>query len=1065
MEKISPLKSTEAPGINRPQSTIIKVDDMTELCFNTSATATESDYSKKNKFLELEKLANFTRLHPEPMLKINADGIVLIENIAASKLEQIYYNEAWGTANFFYKKITGILKKDGAGVQTINVKSKQKSYTFNCYFNLAEQCFYINGTTIAEEIPGQKVLPLHINNIASRVAPLMENLKDGILIEDENRKLLLTNSSFCEIFGLDEAPSSLQGMDCWKLTKRAMHLFSDPAEFLNETKRLVTNQQHITNHELTLKDGRIFKRDFIPIKNNEGTYMGNMWVFNDITESFNAKKAMEDQRKFYETILNNLPADISVLDINRRYQYINPASLKNPHLREWIIGKTDLEYCDYRNKPLQIANDRDAYFKRAVETRKEVRWEEESLDPEGGESVHLRILYPVIDDTGNVYQVMGYGLEITERKVIEQQVTVSEKRYRDLINFSQGIIITHDLNGLIKSINPAVEKVLGFPPELVVGQNLVTFLPAEDQPLFHELYLSNLQEEGSVEGVLRIYDKCGKRVYLLYKNVVVMEPGTEPYVIGFSQDITERILAEQELEVARQVSEDGSKAKERFLANMSHEIRTPMNGIIGIANLLNKTVLKKEQQHFLDLILESANNLIVIINDILDLEKIIAGKLEFEAIPFNIYEKVQLAADSFRYKAEEKDISLVIKNKLPDDLYVTGDPYRLSQILTNLISNAIKFTDFGQISIDIKMDEEADETASISFCITDTGVGIPADKINGIFDPYVQERSEISRKYGGTGLGLAICKNLADLQGGALHVTSEPGKGSSFTIKIPYKKALGAASIVDFTNDYKLLTGKKILVAEDVEINQFLVNHILVSWGCIVTIVPNGKEALYQVINNDFDAMLMDIQMPVMDGIESTQQIRLLPDNCKSGIPIIALTANALKGDDLKYYEAGMNGYLTKPFKEHALYSILVQTLNLEQSSVEQEFDEPMIEIQTENEKPPAPLYDLTFLKSMSGNDPAFLPMMAKLFVDTAPGILEKMEEAVATKDWKAVGALAHKLKPTIDTMHITSLTQIVRLAEQNGKNETELDSLPAKASLIIATLRTCIEDLKKGLY
>ncbi|MES2647394.1 MAG: PAS domain S-box protein [Bacteroidota bacterium] len=1007
----------------------------------------------------LEQMAAVAHFHPDPMLQISGDGTIIVENIAASLLKEFCYNGVRLAAAKFFKTLAGTLEKI-PGIQAIHVTCDNRSVTFKCNYYAPDNSFLVYGNEV-KEVPGNTI-PVNISDIANRVGPLMENLQDGILLEDENRTLLLTNSSFCKIFGIKESPSSLIGVDCWKLTKKTVGLFQQPDEFIRETRQLISKRLRAGNHEFTLKDGRVLKREFTPIKNSNGVYMGNMWIFNDITQMSVAKKNLESQRTFYETILNKLPADIAVYDKQFRYRYINPKSLQNTETRKWIIGKTDHDYFQFRNKPIHTAEIRKQYLQQVIETRNEIRWEEDSNDAEGLLHTHLRILTPIVDDDDNVQMVMGYGLEITDRKQIEQQVKLSEKRYRELINCSQGIIITHDVQGLIKSINPAVEKILGFPAELVIGQNLVSFLPPEDREQFQSFYLSSLLETGSVEGVLRIFNNQGKRVYLLYKNVMVNEVGSEPYIIGFSQDITERIIAEHELEVAREVTEEGSKAKERFLANMSHEIRTPMNGIIGIANLLQKTSLNTKQQNFLSLILESANNLTVIINDILDLEKIIAGKLEFESIPFNINEKVKLVVDSFRYKAEEKDITLLIESELPNDLFVCGDPYRLSQILTNLISNAIKFTDFGQITLSIKTLSTTGDNQVISLCIIDTGIGISADKLVAIFDPYVQERSEISRKYGGTGLGLAICKNLVDMQGGTMTVNSDPGKGSCFTINIPYKKSSGNINQIEFENDFKQLVNKHILVAEDVEINQFLVNHILVSWGCIVTIVSNGKEAFEQVSANHFDAILMDIQMPVMDGIECTKKIRSIKNKTKANIPVIALTANALKGDDEKYYSAGMNGYLTKPFTENALYNILVQSLNLElNSAINYTHSNMPLQIQTELPSSEPPLYDLSFLQGMSGNDPNFVPMMAKLFVETVPGIIQKLSDAKQINDWKMAGTLAHKLKPTIDTMHISSLSNVIRIVELYGRTETETADLPTNISLVISTMNQCIAKIK----
>jgi PAS domain S-box-containing protein len=1012
---------------------------------------------------ELQHTADFAMLHPSPYIRINTEGNILLQNNAAANLRYIEYHAQSFRASDWWKHLASLIDKKQS--HEVSIKINGQIVLLKCDYVPAGEYYNIYGNELVrgQQHPGKIITTVdkdatQVFDSTKRLTALIENLQDGIMVEDENRKLIFTNHRFCKIFGLPETPEALVGIDCWKLTKRAMHLFDDQMSFFNDTNQLITKQHTCINKELFLKDGRVLKRDFIPIKNDDGFHMGNMWVFSDITETFAAKKALEDQRVFYENILNNLPADIAVFDAEQRYRFINPVSLKDTDLRKWIIGKTDEDYFRYTNRPLQLAYERRKRFEEVVTSKKELRWEEESFDSNGTEHAHLRILYPVINETGNVVQIMGYGIEITERKYIEQQIKLSEKRYRDLINFSQGIIITHDFNGIVKSINPVVEKILGIPADVIIGKNLVSFIPEKDQAAFTEIYITNIIEQGGVEGVLRIFSLSGKKVYLLYKNVVVKEPGAEPYIIGFAQDITQRILAEKELEVAKQITEDSSRAKERFLANMSHEIRTPMNGIIGIANLLSKTSLNKEQQNYLSLVLESANNLIIIINDILDLEKIVAGKLEFESIPFNITEKVQIVADSFKYKAEEKDISLNVNNLLTTNLYVNGDPYRLSQILNNIISNAIKFTEKGQINVSVIMSEMVGETVEVTYCIADTGIGISPDKLIDIFDPYVQERSEISRKYGGTGLGLAISKNLVDLQGGTLKVTSDLGKGSTFNITIPYKKAVGKPAIVEDKRDRKLLSGKRILVAEDVEINQFLAKHILESWMCIVTIAPNGADALEELINNDFDVILMDIQMPVMDGIEATHQIRKLKQQAKAAIPIVALTANALKGDDEKYRSAGMNGYLTKPFNEVALYAILIKVLNIEK---EEKPVNKTITLMQELSHTDTALYNLSQLENMSGGDTTFIPMMVKLFIETTKDISTHIQHALENNDIKQVGTLAHKLKPTIDAMAIVSLKQIIREVELQGKSGVKSDEFEDKVHQVLSTLDRCREQLK----
>ncbi len=257
-------------------------------------------------------------------------------------------------------------------------------------------------------------------------------------------------------------------------------------------------------------------------------------------------------------------------------------------------------------------------------------------------------------------------------------------------------------------------------------------------------------------------------------------------MIGFAQNVTDRIKVEKELRFAKQSTDEVSKAKEAFLAHMSHEIRTPMSGILGIASLLRKTKLDTQQRGYLQLIQEAAGNLLVIVNDILDLEKIVAGKLQLERIAFKVVDKISLTIQSFIYKAEEKELGLVFQNAIPPDLVVAGDPYRLSQVLKNILSKALKLTEAGHINIATGIRERNEEWVVVEITISDTGIGISEERIWTIFEPFEQADAAISRKYGGTGLGLTICKNMIEMQNGELLVQSEEGKGSAFTIRIPY---------------------------------------------------------------------------------------------------------------------------------------------------------------------------------------------------------------------------------------------------------------------------------------
>lgn len=602
---------------------------------------------------------------------------------------------------------------------------------------------------------------------------------------------------------------------------------------------------------------------------------------------------------------------------------------------------------------------------------------------------------------------------------------------RSLIEASLDPLVTISPQGKIMDMNQATANITGLTREQITDSDFFDYFtePQKAREVYKEVFAM-----GSVaDSPLTLRHKNGKLTDVLFNGSVFKDDdGMVLGVVIVARDVTDQKRIATELNEAKehaeeanavaqearknaQIStrkaEDAVKAKQQFLSNMSHEIRTPMNAIIGFTKVLLKSDLSVKQMEYLSAIKLSGDALIVLINDILDLAKVEAGKMSFEQIPFRMELSIFAMLHLFETKIQEKNLKLKIEydNDIPKVLL--GDPVRLHQIILNLVSNALKFTNKGCITVAVKLVSEDDNSAQIYFAVSDTGIGIEEGKLTKIFENFQQATSGTSRIYGGTGLGLAIVKQLVEPQGGTVLVESEVNVGSKFSFVLSFPKT--EISVDDDTVLPELdaeVKHIKVLVAEDIPLNQLLMKTILDDFGFERDIAENGKVTIEKLQTGCYDVVLMDLQMPEMNGFEATEYIR---NTLKSDIPIIALTADVTTVDLAKCKAVGMNDYIAKPVDERVLYS---KILNL----VKQIQPDLLPTEITETNVVKCKCTNLDYLNTRTKSNPALIMEMISLYLEQTPPLIDSMKQGMKDKDWGALHASVHKMIPSFAIMGIS---------------------------------------------
>ncbi|HAE12753.1 MAG: response regulator [Chitinophagales bacterium] len=649
--------------------------------------------------------------------------------------------------------------------------------------------------------------------------------------------------------------------------------------------------------------------------------------------------------------------------------------------------------------------------------------------------------------------------DFVHRKSIESDLYRSEEKYRMLIDQLTDAIYLSTLDGTFTGCNRALLEMLGYSYKELM-QLSVSAIYAHPDDRRH--LLQQLIDKGEVRDYeVQLKRKNGELIDCLVNSSVRRDQNHE--IVGFQGIIRDITLRKKtfELQRAKDLAERANKFKAEFLANMSHEIRTPMNAIGGMLQLLNKTNLEPKQHEYLDGMQTAVDSLLQIINDILDFSKIEAGKMELDNRPFSLQQTVEAIISTIRFKAEEKGLELVLDMdpSIPPNLQ--GDPLRINQILLNLISNAIKFTPEGEVRVTIRLIDKLDHKARLFFSVKDTGIGIEQEKLQDIFESFTQASTDTTRLYGGTGLGLAIVKKLIDMLNGAIMVRSRKGQGSEFIFELELSQTdnVQPASQSEQEKDWSTVQDlqARFLMAEDHALNQLVTTEMLKGRfpSLQIDVAETGRQAISLFEDHNYDLVLMDVQMPEMDGHEAARYIRTHFPKPKSEVPILAFTAYATSGEAEKCLEAGMNDYISKPVRATQLISKIMQMLDAsEQFSKEHFLHESKVQEHISFE----------YLNTVTEDDEELKLRMMRIMLDETPMELKSLEEAAAASQWDNLRAVAHKMKSTMQFLGLEDTLETVKFIEVSARERTHLEQIPEKVRSVVQVCTRALGALQEEI-
>ncbi|MCW3092543.1 MAG: hypothetical protein JWP81_3612 [Ferruginibacter sp.] len=700
-----------------------------------------------------------------------------------------------------------------------------------------------------------------------------------------------------------------------------------------ESSRITLERTEVEYRYITGNKVKYMTSNVNPRLDETGRYIGSFGTAQDITATKTAALELKKSKEEMAVILNHTQTLICVHDMQGVLIEINPASERSSGFkREEVIGM---------NLKMIIAPEFQAEFDeyiRTINTEEKASGTMQIFTKTGAKRVWL-YQNTVYANNGNPY-VIGSAVDITESVKAQHEIEKQQQFIQQIIDNSPNVIFVMNELGQIVLANQTFAEYYAFnEKEQPLASSLST---GPDDIFLGDIDSIFEMEDGEMirlEGCLK-NPSTDSMSWFSIINKCFKEKNGKKYILGFGMDITGRYQIETELIAANEIVERSLKVKDQFISNMSHEIRTPLNAVIGFTDLLSDTELNKEQAEYVDIVKTASANLLALINNVLDLSKIESSLMALESLPIDVNKIISDVVKILEPKAKLKGIQ--VRTSFDEQLTgkVLGDQLRLTQVMFNLLGNAIKFTDTGSIDIIYKVVKGADKAREyVAFSIIDTGIGVAEDKQNDIFERFTQANTDTQRLYGGTGLGLNITKSIVDLYGGVLTMDSKPGKGTTFNFILPFKKYVQTQNLTETksADEESILSVNTnnpihILLAEDNMINAMLATQVLTRKGFTLVHVVNGELAVEEVQKQRFDLVLMDIQMPVMNGINASKSIRQLKGKVGQ-IPIVAMTAHSLHGEMQNCYNAGMNGYVAKPFKTEDLFNTIIDAVKKEETT------------------------------------------------------------------------------------------------------------------------------------